>query len=168
MFALSLGSSAAFTCLVKDPVAVGPSDAQYQTKPFVDGSKIFIGGVVSQYTGALENMTSPIIDSSTGKRAIIGVLAQMTTSDAEAAVESASKAWNNGQGEWPQMKLEDRIAAIKKVMESIHVRRQEIANVLMWEIAKTVDDALLEVGKFTRHCTFHADPLLSFIILIVY
>ena len=147
MLALSFGSSGSFTCPVKDPVAVGPSDSMYKSKPFVDGSKIFIDGVISQYTGALENMTSPIIDSSTGKRAIIGVLAQMTTSDAEAAVESAAKAWNNGQGEWPQMKLEDRISAIKNVMEAIQARREEIANVLMWEIAKTVDDALLEVGK---------------------
>lgn len=60
---------------------------------------------------------------------------------------SASKAWNGGLGEWPQMSMHDRIKVVQDIVASIQQKREEIANVLVFDICKTVDDALLEVGK---------------------
>lgn len=46
---------------------------------------------------------TPIIDESTGERAIIGKLPALTEADALEALEAAKNAWDEGQGIWPQM-----------------------------------------------------------------
>ena len=135
-----------YTCAVKDAVSVTPADQYYNTKPYVDGSKSFFGGKILDWSGPAEDVTSPIIDTSTGKRAVIGKIAQMGTIEAVAAVEAAKLAWNRGQGEWPQMTLDGRIAAIENVVKALKERREEIINVLAWEICKTADDAKSEFG----------------------
>lgn len=148
LFVLVCGSaSESFSCPIRTPVAVSTTDLRYQTKPNVNGARKFFGGLISDYTGNVENVTSPIIDQSTGNRAIIGVLAQMHKQDSQEALEAAKLAWNNGQGTWPQMSMEERISAILNVVESLKQERENIANVLMWEICKTAEDALQEVGQ---------------------
>lgn len=142
----TVSTKSQYTCSLKDPVAVTTSDPHYHTKPYVNGTKKFMFGIISDYQGAFENVYSPIFGPN-NDREVIGTIAKMTSTDAEQAVESAKKAWNNGQGIWPQMSLDERILAIQKVVESLKERREEIANTLMWEIAKTVDDAYAEFGK---------------------
>ena len=46
-------------------------------KPFVDGAFTFVGGARTPWTGAVSEVTSPIVDAATGARAVIGSLAQM-------------------------------------------------------------------------------------------
>ena len=92
-------------------------------------------------------VTSPIFDEATGERAVIGQLPSMSSEDAMAAVTSAVAAWDKGQGEWPQMKLADRIAAIEAVVIELRSMRAQIVETLMWEIAKTSGDAAKEFDR---------------------
>ena len=119
-------------------------DATIQ-KPFIDGSKSFMGGVVNDYKGGgkVDDVYSPILDTSTPEKHkhIIGKLAQMTTEDSLQALEHAKNAWNRGQGVWPLMSTEGRIAAIQSVISKLKERREEIINVLQWEICKSSTDA---------------------------
>eukprot|EP01040_Poterioochromonas_malhamensis_P023393 gene23393-28683_t len=62
LFGVLLAGDATFQCAVKDPIQVAPDDPKYQTKPYIDGSKTFYGGVIDSYTGAYQPVTSPIID----------------------------------------------------------------------------------------------------------
>jgi len=126
---------------------VSPGDAWYEKKPFVDGGVSFIGGKISAYAGDVVPVTSPVIDSATGQRAVIGQMAQMGDKEALEAVKSAREAWNNGQGVWPQMSASQRIAAIERVVASLKEKRSEIINVLQWEIAKTTADAAAEFDR---------------------
>ena len=59
-----------------------------------------MGGKITQYEGKVENVYSPILDSSESEKHkhIIGKLAQMTTEDSMNALEEAKTAWNSGQG----------------------------------------------------------------------
>lgn len=146
LFQITAGEST-FQCAVKDPVEVSINDPRYQTKPDINGAKIFYGGVIDDYTGAFQPVTSPIIDKSTGKRAVIGKIAQMKKDELADVVRAAEDAWNNGQGIWPQMTVNERILAIEKVVASLKERRDEIVNVLMWEICKSLDDARAEFDR---------------------
>jgi hypothetical protein len=143
-----------YTCPIQSPISVSSQDIHYESRPNVNGIKKFFNGIITEYLGLYENVTSPIIDESTGKRTVIGSLAQMNEDDALEAVESAKSAWKNGQGEWPQMSSGDRIKVVNNIVESLKEKREEIANVLMWEICKTIDDALLEVGMYNFHYYF--------------
>eukprot|EP00965_Chrysotila_dentata_P180700 5964173-Pleurochrysis_carterae.AAC.1 len=58
-----------------------------------------------------------------------------------------ASAWDRGQGEWPQMSLAARIAAIEAVCEELQSIRDEIVNVLMWEIAKNTEDSVKEFDR---------------------
>ena len=78
------------------------SEAAGPAKPFVEGAKTFIGGKVEEATGEIIDVTSPIVDSATGKRAVIGSLIQMTAAEAMKAAQAASDAWDDGQGPYQQ------------------------------------------------------------------
>lgn len=131
---------------------VTPEDSWYTRIPFVDGgASTFVGGKVKQWNGERIDVTSPIVDSATAKRTVIGAMAQMTDKDALEAVASAKTAWAGGQGKWPQMSAADRIEALEKVIDSLLERRDEIVNILIWEICKSIPDAEAE---FDRTITF--------------
>jgi glyceraldehyde-3-phosphate dehydrogenase (NADP+) len=116
-------------------------------RPFIDGAKVLCGGKVTAWTGDVNTVTSPIIDASTGKRIVIGRIAVQDEKSALAAADAAKKAWDNGTGEWPQMSLAERIAAIKRVVEELKLVRQDIVNCLIWEICKTKADAEAEFDR---------------------
>ena len=117
------------------------------TRPLIDGQRTCVGGMVKKWRGPTETVTSPIYDATTGQRAIIGHLAQMGEPAAVEAVEAAAAAWDHGQGEWPQMTLDERIAKIEAVVAKLKRSRDEIINVLMWEICKNTDDAAAEFDR---------------------
>jgi len=71
----------------------------------------------------------------------------MTKEDSLAALKSSTDAWNGGQGKWPQMSGQERIKAIRNVIIGLKEKRQEIINVLVWEICKTTHDAEIEFDR---------------------
>jgi glyceraldehyde-3-phosphate dehydrogenase (NADP+) len=127
--------------------SVKPSDDAYKTKPDVDGAKTFLAGTVAPWTGPTDPVTSPIIDEATGERAVIGKIARMSKEQTQQAVAAAEKAWDGGQGAWPQTTPAARVAALQRVVARLKERRSEIVNVLMWEICKTSGDAAAEFDR---------------------
>ena len=119
--ALGEVSSSPWTCPAIPPAQVSPSDAAWTTKPHVNGNVAFIGGRVVDWAGDSIPVSSPIVDSTTGERAVIGSLSSMGESGALEALEAASAAWDMGQGEWPQMSLAERIARIEAVVSDLQV-----------------------------------------------
>lgn len=61
-------------------------------KPQVPGALTFIGGVKAERAGEVVDVTFPIVDAATGKRAVIGSLAQLTPDEAVAAARACSAA----------------------------------------------------------------------------
>lgn len=140
-------SAELYTCPSVPPASLAPADPIFQSRPFVDGSKTFIGGKIVDFDGESANATTPILDSITGKRIVIGRLAQMDERDALRTVDAAKAAWDRGQGEWPQMSTEKRIEAMEKFVESLLKKRTEIIEVLTWEICKSSVDAAAEFDR---------------------
>ena len=140
-------ASVPFSLPVAPPASVGEDSPMFYTRPLVDGQRTCVGGKVRKWRGPTETVTSPIYDATTGQRAIIGHLAQMSEPAAVEAVEAAAAAWDRGQGEWPQMTLGERIATIEAVVAKLKESRDRIVNVLMWEICKNSDDAAAEFDR---------------------
>lgn len=128
-----------------------PPLASSRQLPWVDGgSHLFIGGELVEWSGATIEATSTIVDERTGARAVLGRLAAMDEESSVRAVEAAAAAWDGGQGEWPQTPLPDRIAALEKFWTVLRARRDEIVEVLQWEICKTTQDAARELDRTER------------------
>ena len=60
---------------------VSENDPSFSRKPYIDGSKIFHGGVIYDYDGKSEDVTSPILNEQNGNRVVIGRLAQLSSKD---------------------------------------------------------------------------------------
>ena len=72
----------------------------------------------------------------------------MDATAASWAADAASEAWDRGQGPWPQAVLKERAAAIRAFLDELEkTKRDEIIEVLMWEIAKTKADATKEFDR---------------------
>ncbi|KAL7503431.1 hypothetical protein ACHAXN_001990 [Cyclotella atomus] len=72
---------------------------------------------------------------------------QFTTQQSLEALSSSLAAWNGGSGTWPQMSLASRIAAVQSFLSELQSKREEIVNVLMWEIGKNLEDAEAEFDR---------------------
>jgi glyceraldehyde-3-phosphate dehydrogenase (NADP+) len=77
----------------------------------------------------------------------IGTQARFGEEHSLAALDAAVKSWNSGRGEWAQAAPETRALKVEELMTSLLTRRDEIINVLMWEICKTKADATKEFDR---------------------
>ena len=85
----------------------------------------------------------PIIDFA---RTQVGEVPQFWDPDALSILEEASAAYNGGSGYWTsQTTLPQRIQMIRHVLEDIHLNREDIIQILMWEISKNYEDAAAEL-----------------------
>ena len=143
LLACSAAAAADRTCEALPPLTTT------RTKPSVDGgSNLFIGGARKPWDGRVAEVTSPVFDEATGAKAVLGRLAQMDATAASWAADAASEAWDRGQGPWPQASLKERAAAIRAFLDELErTKRDEIIEVLMWEIAKTKQDATKEFDR---------------------
>ncbi|KAL9184434.1 hypothetical protein ACHAXT_002520 [Thalassiosira profunda] len=131
--------------------------------PFVPG-RIFVDGAVRDAAGAeladvygccaskaLSADECPEGTESEHRRLLtrvkIGSMVQMTREESLGALDSAVKAWDGGSGVWPQMALSERIAAVQKFLAELKHKREEIVNVLMYEIGKNRPDAEAEFDR---------------------
>ncbi len=75
----------------------------------------------------------------------------MGEAEANRAVQSAAKAYGHGLGYWPTCGVATRIKVINEYIAGLQAKRDEIVNLLMWEICKTLDDAQKEVDRTIQY-----------------
>ena len=67
------------------------------------------------------------------------------------ALKSAEKAYDRGQGLWPTMKVQSRIAAMEKFVSQMKTKREEVVKLLMWEIGKSLPDSQKEFDRTVEY-----------------
>ena len=77
----------------------------------------------------------------------MGSIPQLGEEQANEALNSACHAFDRGKGLWPTMKVVDRIACMDKFVTQMKTKREEIVNLLMWEIGKTLPDSQKEFDR---------------------
>jgi glyceraldehyde-3-phosphate dehydrogenase (NADP+) len=112
-----------------------------------------VNGEVSPWDGALAPVTSPIClkKDGTAERPTIGHVPAMDERAALAALDAATRAWNNGRGQWPSMQPGARIEAVESFTASIAEAREEIARLLMWEIGKSLEESRAEIDRTVEY-----------------
>jgi glyceraldehyde-3-phosphate dehydrogenase (NADP+) len=63
------------------------------------------------------------------------------------ALESADEAFKNGTGNWPTMKVYERIKCMERFVSKMILKRDEIVKLLMWEIGKNLNDSEKEFDR---------------------
>ena len=109
-----------------------------------------LDGEIKKWEGPYSNVYSSIqtfdID---GKKTptLLGSIPDMDGEVALEALESADNAFKRGQGEWPTMKVKDRIKCMKLFVEKMKLSRDRIVELLMWEIGKNKVDSEKEFDR---------------------
>ena len=75
------------------------------------------------------------------EKILIGHQARFSEDDSLKALDAATKSWAMGRGEWAQTSPAVRIKKVEELVAELKPLRDQIINVLMWEICKTKADA---------------------------
>ena len=117
-----------------------------------------IDGKLHMWDGPLNEVKSPVfVKEADGlKQRILGSTPLLTEKESLQALDAAVKAYNLGHGDWPTMSVAGRISHVEKFLSKMKEKRDEVVNLLMWEIGKNLKDSQKE---FDRTCDYMQDTI---------
>ena len=119
----------------------------YKINTLVEQKTYLVNGEIKEWSGKMTDVYSTISSTEDYKPTLLGSVPELTKTEALEALDAASNAYNNGQGEWPTMKVGDRIACMEKFAEQMKTKRDAIVKYLMWEIGKNLGDSEKEFDR---------------------
>ncbi len=123
---------------------------KYRFSQVLEQNTYLINGKLKYWPGHRTNVYSPIyLENSQGKLAptLLGTIPSLTEKEALEALDSAYNAYDKGRGEWPTMKVEERILCIENFTKLMLETRDEVVTFLMWEIGKPYNESCDEFDR---------------------
>ena len=119
----------------------------YKIDALVEQKTYLVNGEIKEWSGKMTEVYSTISSTEDYQPTLLGSVPELTKNEALEALDAASNAYNNGQGEWPTMKVGDRIACMEKFAEQMRTKRDTVVKYLMWEIGKNLSDSEKEFDR---------------------
>ena len=118
-------------------------------------------GEMKTFSGDVHKVLSPIfIKTDEGlKQKVIGSYPICTETEAQACLDAAVKAFDNGRGEWPSMSIEKRIERVELFTKKMIDQKDIVIKLLMWEIGKTHQDSVKEFDRTVEYIYATIDAL---------
>jgi len=113
-------------------------------------NEYLVDGILHSWKGATTEVFSTIHSKDKEGNigpTLLGSIPDMETETALAALNAAEKAFNRGQGVWPTMKVKDRLRCLTTFAEKMKKSREQIVELLMWEIGKNKQDSYKEFDR---------------------
>ncbi|MEC9195200.1 MAG: NADP-dependent glyceraldehyde-3-phosphate dehydrogenase [Bacteroidota bacterium] len=127
------------------------SDIPEEYKPrLTNFNQYLIDGELKTWTGNMADVYSTIrTENQNGEMAptLLGSVPDMESESALKALESAKKAFDRGKGQWPTMRVRERLNCLARFADKMKLHREEIVKLLMWEIGKTLEDSQKEFDR---------------------
>jgi glyceraldehyde-3-phosphate dehydrogenase (NADP+) len=112
-----------------------------------------LDGKLHEWPGTMQQVLSPVcLRTPAGiSRKAIGSYPLLTEKEALIALEAAAKAYDCGKGAWPTMSVEKRIKHVEDFVVRMKSKREQIVNLLMWEIGKSLKDSEKEFDRTVEY-----------------
>ena len=121
---------------------------EYKIEKHITHKQFLINGEIKEWNGKMANVFSTLLcDTDDKEPTLLGTTPLMSKDLAIEALESASKAFNQGQGIWPTMKVYERINCMENFVDKMVLNREEVVKLLMWEIGKNLKDSEKEFDR---------------------
>ncbi len=120
---------------------------EYKLDGYIVQNEYLLDGEIKYHNGAMHDVYSPICTNEDNKPVFLGSYPMLKKEDAFLALESSLKAYNKGMGDWPQMKVKERIKAVELFVKKMKPKRDEVVKLLMWEIGKNLADSQKEFDR---------------------
>lgn len=118
-----------------------------------------IQGEIRTWEGPLEDVRSCIALRGESGPGVLGSFPALTPRQSEEALDAACKAYDCGSGRWPTLSVADRIRHVEEFVGRMKEKRDEIVNLLMWEIGKTLEDSRKEFDRTMEYILRTIDAL---------
>ncbi|MGY8886525.1 MAG: NADP-dependent glyceraldehyde-3-phosphate dehydrogenase [Flavobacteriales bacterium] len=119
----------------------------FKITSLIDQTTYLVSGELKSWKGETAEVYSTISSTEDYKPTLLGKIPQLGKVEALEALDSACDAYNKGQGQWPTMKVVDRIACMENFVTQMKTKRAEIVKLLMWEIGKNLPDSEKEFDR---------------------
>ncbi|PCJ94899.1 MAG: NADP-dependent glyceraldehyde-3-phosphate dehydrogenase [Flavobacteriaceae bacterium] len=110
-----------------------------------------VNGELKKWTGNTADVYSTISSTKDYAPTLLGSMPDMGESEALDALDSALDAYDKGQGVWPTMRVKDRIECMESFVKKMETKREEVVNLLMWEIGKSLPDSRKEFDRTVEY-----------------
>ena len=120
-----------------------------------------IGGKIRYWEGPVQKVLSPVcIETDEGPvQQLVGSYPMLTEKESMEALKAATSAYGNGRGAWPTMSVAQRIAHVETFIHMMSGKREQIVNLIMWEIGKNLADSRKEFDRTIQYVKDTIDAL---------
>lgn len=136
--------------------------SRHRLEGHIDQKEYLIGGRIHFWSGPYQEVLSPIcfreVDG-TSHQHVLGHYPLLTEKESLQALDAASRAYDNGKGAWPTMSTEQRIRHVEDFTLRMQGKRDEVINLLMWEIGKSYNDSAKEFDRTVEYIRDTIDAL---------
>ncbi|MBN2745171.1 MAG: NADP-dependent glyceraldehyde-3-phosphate dehydrogenase [Bacteroidales bacterium] len=118
-------------------------------------------GQLKKWNGPFEEVYSPIFHQEEGnlKQTLLGYYPLLTENESLEALDAALVAYDSGKGLWPTMSISDRITHVENFIAEMITKRDEVVELLQWEIGKNLVDSLKEFDRTVEYIKDTIDAL---------
>jgi glyceraldehyde-3-phosphate dehydrogenase (NADP+) len=131
----------------------------YTFKDPIDSEQYLINGELVTWKGNKAPVFSSISSTTTYEPTYLGSVPELEENQAHEALDAALNAYHQGKGNWPTMRIKERIECMKKFVQLMETKRALIVQLIMWEIGKNLPDAEKE---FDRTVQYIDDTILEY------
>ncbi|WP_413997805.1 NADP-dependent glyceraldehyde-3-phosphate dehydrogenase [Flavobacterium sp. W1B] len=124
---------------------------EFQITTLLNQDSYLINGELKKWEGQTSAVFSTISSSEKYEPTLLGSIPFMVEQEGLDAVNAAAAAYNNGQGDWPTMKVADRIKCMANFVSQMKEKRAEVVKYLMWEIGKSLPDSQKEFDRTVEY-----------------
>lgn len=123
-----------------------------------------LNGELLAWPGELSPVYSPVQqrvqhdESEALQPLLLGYTPLLDADTALQALDAAVAAYDLGRGVWPRMPVLERIQHVEQFLTQMQQKRDQVIQLLMWEIGKTYPDAAKE---FDRTCDYIRDTIVA-------
>lgn len=134
---------------------------EFALKDLIHQTTYLSNGEMIEWKGDIHEVFSPIcIKTQNGiERVKIGSYPLCTEKEAMIALDAASKAYNDGRGEWPTMSVDQRINCVEQFIKKMLEQKELVVKLIMWEIGKTYSDSEKEFDRTVEYIYATIDAL---------
>lgn len=124
---------------------------EFQINALLNQDSYLVNGELKKWEGQTSGVFSTISSTTAYAPTLLGSIPFMGEKEGLEAVNAAAGAYNNGQGQWPTMKVADRIKCMTNFVTQMKEKRAEVVKYLMWEIGKSLPDSQKEFDRTVEY-----------------
>ena len=124
---------------------------KFQLKNPIESKQYLINGELINWDGKITPVNSTISSSDEYAPTYLGSVPELDEEQAHKSLNAAVKAYDKGKGDWPTMRVKDRIDCMYKFVKSMESKRELTVKLIMWEIGKNLSDSEKEFDRTVKY-----------------